>query len=205
MRPEPPLNLALESGPRGVRAWLYDVDSQDAPADATAIRPADLSDTQILWVDVDLEQFEDLTQLWTSLGVGDELHAFDKRPLRPSLGLHENVMQLNVNAIHGEEADVVPVVLHCLLGKNWVATLHEGEFGLVEEFNRPMATESHLGELDAAAFLSVVLDWQLNEYFRRIEQLQGQIDRVDEELLKPSPTDPSCSSVSTTFAARRQS
>jgi Mg2+ and Co2+ transporter CorA len=85
------------------------------------------------------------------------------------------------------EPDLEPMTLHCLVGPNWVVTLHKGELDLVDEFNKPFHGETRLGDLDGPAFLSLVLDWLLSGYFKIIEGLQGDIDHLDEDLLSKSP------------------
>ena len=77
--------------------------------------------------------------------------------------------------------------LYCLVGANWIVTLHKGELDLVDEFNQPFYGDTLLGELDGPAFLSIVLDWLLGGYFAVIEELQADIDYLDEDLLKHSP------------------
>jgi Mg2+ and Co2+ transporter CorA len=99
---------------------------------------------------------------------------------------HNGLIQLNVHAA-GDGAEFEPMALHCLVGTNWIVTLHQGELDLVDEFNKPFHGETLLGELDGPAFLSMVLDWQLGGYFSVIEALQTDIDHLDEELLQHSP------------------
>jgi magnesium transporter len=174
----------------GVRAWLYDTRGIDGPVGVTEIDPATLQDNQILWVDVDLDTANQLDELWDDLGVLPQVSRLESRPDRPSVLRHENLIQLNIRALRETNDHFEPVVLHCLLGENWVATIHDGKLDLVDEFNEPLANESRLGELDAPSFLSVVVDWHLTGYFRAIEQLQSAIDRVDEKLLVPGRNRP---------------
>ena len=79
------------------------------------------------------------------------------------------------------------MTLHCLVGPNWVVTLHKGELDLVDEFNKPLNGDTRIGDLNGPAFLSLVLDWQISGYFGVIESLQTEIDELDEELLARSP------------------
>ena len=175
---------------QGIRARLYDKEGKDSALEPDQINPDDLSDERILWVDVDLELLRDLTDLWARLRVSAELSGLELRPRRPKLTVGDNVIQLAVQALRSSATDFSSVTLHCVVGKNWVVTLHEGELDLFEEFNDAITNESQLGGLDAPGFLSVVLDWHLTGYFKVVEQLQTEIDSVDEELLNPAPNGP---------------
>ena len=174
----------------GLQAWLYDVSGDDAPVRLSDIDLAGLNDEQIVWVDVDLRTAGHFDSLLKPLGIADLVREIDSSIRRPSLNSHENFVQLNVIAIRGEPSDLVPVALHCFVGNNWIATVHDGELDLVEEFNAPLASDSRLGGLDASAFLAMVLDWHLNSYLRAIEDVQTAIDEVDELLLKPRSEEP---------------
>ncbi|MGH8959063.1 MAG: magnesium transporter CorA family protein [Acidimicrobiia bacterium] len=183
----------LETDPdhqKGLQAWLYDVTGDDAPIRISDVDLADLNDQQIIWVDVDLRTATDVDSVLRDLGIGDLVTELDTSFRRPSLIAQENLVQLNVFAAQEHPTDFVPVALHCLVGKNWIATLHGAELNLVEEFNAPLANHTRLGGLDSSAFLAVVLDWHLNSYLRAIEAVQAAIDEVDELLLKPRADEP---------------
>lgn len=169
----------------GIQAWLYDVTGDDAPIRVSDVNLADLNDQQIIWVDVDLRSASDVDAVFKVLGIEDLVGELDTTVRRPSLTAHDNLVQLNVLAAREHPSDFVPVALFCLVGKNWVATLHEDELNLVEEFNAPLASDTRLGALDSSAFLAMVLDWHLNTYLRTIDAVQMAIDEVDEMLLKP--------------------
>jgi magnesium transporter len=174
----------------GRRAWLYDVDREDAPIKVDDLHLADLGDDQIVWVDVDLEAAKDLDGLWSDLGIREQIGTLDATAQRPHLVTHEGFVQLNVLVVRDPESDFAAVVMYCLVGENWITTLHHGELDLVDRFNEALAGDTRLGELDAPAFLSMLLDWHLNGYFRIIERLQADIDQIDERLLEPRPNQP---------------
>ena len=98
---------------------------------------------------------------------------------RPALIQHDGILQLAVTVLQNE-SDLEPMTLHCLVGPNWVVTVHRGEMDLVDGFNKPFHGETRLGDLDGPTFLSLVLDWQVSGYFKIIEGLQGDIDHLDE-------------------------
>lgn len=170
----------------GVQAWLYDVSGDDAPTRISDLDPTGISDEQILWVDANVREV-DAASVLKVLGIQGQVDALDTGPTRPNLVAHEGFVQISILSAREDLADFTPVMLHCLVGNNWIATLHDGDLNLVEEFNEPLARDTRLGELDSSSFLALVFDWHLNGYFREIEAVQDGIDRVDELLLRPGP------------------
>jgi len=174
-----------ESDEPGSRLWLYSGDGEDAPVMLDTDLP-DLGRNQMLWADVDLEVAEGLNRLWETLEIESLIAGLGKLEEGPALVQHNGILQLAVTVLRNER-DLEPMTLHCLVGPNWVVTLHQGELDLVDEFNKPFHGETRLGDLDGPAFLSLVLDWQLSGYFKIIEGVQGEIDHLDEDLLSKSP------------------
>jgi len=167
----------------GSRIWLYNGDGEDAPIQIDASLP-DLGEKDLLWADVDMECAGDLSPLWEQLEIGEMVAGIDL-DTGPTL-IHQNgVLELAVKALRvGPHPEAM--TLHCLVGPNWVVTLHNGELDLVDQFNKPFHGDTRLGDLNGPAFLSVVLDWQISGYFGVIESLLTEIDHLDEELLTAS-------------------
>jgi magnesium/cobalt transport protein CorA len=162
------------------------VEGEDAPVLLEHGDIPEPDDHQMLWVDADLGSTEELAPLWTQLGIADQISELAGRGDRPQLVQHDGLMQLNVSVVR-DEPGFKAIPLHCLVGTNWIATIHDGELDLVDEFNKPFHGETDLGALSGPAFLSVVLDWQLNSYFKSIEAVQAEVDHLDEEVLQSSP------------------
>lgn len=174
----------------GLQAWLYDVQGDDAPIKVSDVDITDLSDQQILWIDLDLRAAGEVRSLLKDLGIADRIGDIVGTIQRPEFISHENFVQLNVLAVRDDWPDSSFVSVYCLVGKNWIATLHQGELDLVEKFNRPLSGDTALGALDSASFLGLVLEWHLSGYLKVIERVQGAIDEVDELLLKPRADEP---------------
>ena len=176
---------ALENGGAS-RGWLYDVDGKDSPVRIDGTRLPKIGDKQMLWVDIDLDAAGPLDQLWDQLGVPDLTESLAQGDSRPHLVRYPKFLHVNVFALRNDQADLDPIALHCFVGKNWIATLHDGALDLVDKFNEPLIGETRLGELDGPRFLAMVLNWLLNGYFLAIEAQQLESDRLDEDLLKGS-------------------
>ncbi len=164
---------------------MYSGDGVDTSLDLDAPLP-DPDDDQVLWADVDLDCADGVARLWDHLGVDGLVDGLAEVGDRPSLTQHDDALRLTVTAL-GNGSGFEPVPLHCLVGPNWVVTVHNGQLDLVDEFNKPFAGETRLGDLDGPRFLSVVLDWQISGYFTVIEELQAEIDELDEQVLHHRP------------------
>jgi len=168
------------------RGWLYDVDGKDSPVRIDGSRLPKFGRKQMLWVDIDLDAAGPLDHLWTQLNIPDLSEIFARGDSRPHLVRYPGFLHVNVFALRDDRAEIEPMALHCLVGKNWIATLHDGALDLVDRFNEPLVGETRLGELDGPRFLAMVLNWLLNGYFLAIEAQQLDSDRLDEDLLKGS-------------------
>ncbi len=128
-----------------------------------------------------------MADLWDRLGIPDPTDSLTTEDPRPHLVRYRNFIQVNVFTLRQDRDEFESIVLHCLVGKNWIATLHDGESDLAEKFNEPLNGETRLGELNGPRFLAMVLDWVISGYFMAIEAQQVQSDRLDEDLLKGVP------------------
>ena len=171
----------------GIHFLLYDSEGEDRLIAPGEVSIDSLGSQEMLWGDVDLEFSGDLESLWRDLGVDGFIDELSDEVEGPTLIHRGDVLQLRVTAVRWDKATTRPMVLHCLVGENWVVTLHDGGLDLVDHFNKPLHGETRFGELNGPAFLAVVLDWQLSGYFKVIEELQSDIDELDEELLADFP------------------
>lgn len=170
----------------GSSIWLYGREGEDAPVRLDSPDYPDLNDHQLLWADVDLECVSELDRLWEHLGITDHLDGLTELGEGAQLEQYDDLVELTVAAVK-TEPDLEFMPMRCLVGRNWVVTVHDGELDLIDEFNQPFHGDTRLGELDGAVFLSILLDWQVGGYFRAIEEIQVEIDHLDEELLGTSP------------------
>jgi Mg2+ and Co2+ transporter CorA len=160
---------------------MYNKNGSDAPVPLQAEIPKP-GRSELLWVDLDLNFVGHLGDLWDSLGIEEIMSRLDEVEDRPYLIRHDDTLELRVfvvDAGSGAEA----MMLHCIVGANWVVTLHQGELDLVDKFNKPFHGSTRLGELSGPSFLSLVLDWQISGYFHLIDSLQGNVDQLDDDLM----------------------
>ncbi|MGH8912599.1 MAG: magnesium transporter CorA family protein [Acidimicrobiia bacterium] len=172
----------------GSSIWLYNGHGEDAPVEIDRSHYPDLDDKELLWADVDLECLDEFDRLWEHLGITEHIEHLTASLDGSKLVQHDDLIELTVDVVRNDP-DIALMPMRCLVSRNWIVTVHDGELDLIDEFNKPFHGETGLGELDGPAFLSILLDWQVSGYFRAIETLQAAVDSLDEELLGPSPNE----------------
>lgn len=170
----------------GSWVWLYKDSGEDVPVEVDSDALPELDDRTLLWADVHFDSLSELDGLWKHLGIESEVAQLADR------GDDEQPFHLNdtlqlIVPVARTEPELTIVDLYCLVGTNWVVTVHDDDLDLIDEFNQPFEADSRLGGLSGPAFTTIMLDWQLSGYFRAIEATQTEIDRLDEELLGETP------------------
>ena len=72
--------------------------------------------------------------------------------------------------------DSQPVAVLCVVGPNWLVTVHDAPVTFLEEFRERVEGGSDLGDLDAVAFLATLLHWQLTSYDEEIRRIIATLD-----------------------------
>ena len=170
----------------GSSIWLYNGRGKDAPIKVQTDDYPDLNDDSLLWADVDFGHVDDLRGLWRHLGIAEHIDALAEPSDRFEFVQRDGGFQLTVPAVRNEPR-FEQFSLACLVGNNWVVTLHDAKLDLIDEFNKPFHGDTQIGELDGPVFVSMLLDWQLAGFFRAIEDVQDEVDRLDEDLLGLPP------------------
>lgn len=169
-------------GDASVRAVLYDADGSDREVEVTRSIFEELREQQLLWVDIAVAEGGSAEGPWEALGVKRIERALESTN-RPHIEAFDRFFHVTVIVVEEGENSYHPVRLHAYVGENWILTAHRPTFDLVGTFNAPLRGETGLGALDGAVFLGTLLNRLLNAYFHVVEDLEGQVDRLDERLL----------------------
>lgn len=133
---------------------------------------------------------------------------------RPRLDLYSTCFHVNVDAIQergdsgaGPESVVAHPVKHdsgesghwhgissnsafkritvnAVVFPNVVVTIHDLQATFLDNFDERIKGDTHLGRLDGPAFLGVLLNWHITGYFRALEILEAEVDRLDDAALR---------------------
>ena len=74
----------------------------------------------------------------------------------------------------------------CVVGPNWLVTVHDAPVAFLEQFRERVAGGSDLGDLDAVAFLATLLHWQLTSYDEEIRRIIATLDDLEDQALRDS-------------------
>jgi magnesium transporter len=168
------------------RAFLYDAEAADQEVELSPDLPSSLKDQQVPWLDVCAFDDDELTNIARILNLKpDFVQKVNEANPRPRLDNYGRYFQLNVTTIEENDGKSSLGELHFVIINNLVLTLHKDPVSFLVSFDRRVRGDSNLGLLDAAAFLALFLDWHVTSYFRIIEGLEKQIDRLDGQAIRP--------------------
>jgi magnesium transporter len=165
-----------------VRARLYDARGRDRDIDLA--EEPELSPHRLLWVDVRGLDRATLEPLSRRFGVDDETTEHMLEPEgRPWLEDRPGYLFVRVLSVDATPDDVRTAKIDCLVGDNWIVTVHEAPLLTLELFDESVRADSVFGKLSSKAFLANLLDWQLTSYLRALERFEEDVDELDEQLL----------------------
>lgn len=167
-----------------VRAYLYDADGTDSEVRLNEQVVANLNDKHLLWIDVTGGEKTEWKQVTALFGLHPEAVSNALSPAhQPRVDNYGDHYHVNVNALKVVEKRLGTTELDFIVGKNFVITTHREPVAFLEKFEEQVKDDSQLGQLNAPLFLATLLDWHISDYFRAIEALETEIDRLDERAL----------------------
>ena len=168
------------------KSYLYDSTSTDKEVSLTTDLVAGLHAKQLLWVDVSEFEEKELREVAAILELNSEsISTILQSENRPRLDTYIRYAQLNIDTIEEIEGRYKKSEVDFILGSNMVMTVHREPVSFLVSFDRRIKGDSDLGELDAPAFLAGLLDWHINNYFRLMEELEIQVDKIDVRAILP--------------------
>lgn len=174
-----------------INVQLYSADAPDETPDIAGMALDKLSARELLWVDLCTATPEEKQQVAALLECkSDFLHADDDDTGRPRLANYGTRFRLTARAVSLESASakVVPRPLTLIAGPNYVVTVHSGGIDFLDELRNREKGDSDIGALSSESFIASLLDWLLNSYFRSVEVLVRDIDRVEVAILSEKAT-----------------
>lgn len=169
-----------------IQAFLYSADAPDRTLDLAGIRPGELSANQLLWIDIEAPTDGETQGIADALGIsGDLLRLESSDGARPTLSNFGDRFRLTATSVHFEKArsPLARENLTLLAGRNVVVSAHAAKIPFIEELRRREKGESDIGALSAESFIASLLDWLLGSYFRAVETLVRDVDRVEVAIL----------------------
>lgn len=123
----------------------------------------------------------------------------------PKFEQYEGFLRVTAFAVSDTERDPTRerVVVDCLVGENWVMTVHQADVPALDAFREVTAGKGELGSFDAPSFLSTLLEWVVTSYLRAFDEVEASLEEFDVSVLESSTNDPE-DQIRTLVDARRR-
>lgn len=180
--------------PGAIRATLYDADGKDSELELQRRVVERLEERQLLWLDIDSRAQREIETLQESVQLPAEiasLLASDEATAR-LLRFPDQVMLRLVamqpvergSSANGKDREVTSAPIDLVVARNLVITVHEGRVKAFDDFMEEVRGDSGLGALDAADFVTILVDSVLAVYLELVEGIERRIDALDEVALR---------------------
>jgi Mg2+ and Co2+ transporter CorA len=157
-------------------AFLYDAKRTDGSVSLRDVDVKRLNAQQLLWIDVAGDQ--DVAETAASLELAAETIQVIREPAtEPALFVHADYVHVVV-LTPGTMVDGA-AVLHCLVGANWVLTVHPEAVDFLGRFDERIRGDSDLGKLDGHGFLAAILQEHVTSYLVELRPIEAELDRID--------------------------
>ena len=190
-----------------ITALLYSADAPDQEPDLAKVKVAKLSERELLWIDLASPTEAEAAQVAKLidmdphlLRVGPGKH---ERPRLANYG-HQLHLTATVVALPDPAQKAAPLWMTLVAGPNYVVSVHDGGIEFVEELRQREKGETGIGALSAESFVASLLDWLLNSYFRALELVVREIDRVEVAILSKRNPEAITREVELLILARRR-
>jgi magnesium transporter len=159
-------------------AFLYDAESKDGHVSLEDVPVDHLNEQQLLWIDISRDQ--DVAAIARNLALNAEtVRAIRDPSPEPALFVHDDYVHVVVVAPAADTIPYAPEVLDCLVGPNWVLTVHSEAVEFLGRFDERIRGDSDLGKLDGHGFLAAVLQEHVASYLTEIRPIETDLDRLD--------------------------
>jgi Mg2+ and Co2+ transporter CorA len=168
------------------RARLFDADRADREVTFDAHSVEELTDRQMLWIDLPREAdagaaADGLDWLPFDRATVESMWAV---PHVPKLSLHGEYFLAHLLVVQAEGHREQTTALDLAVARNVILTAHDGPIKFLAEINERVTSDTSLGEIDSIDFATVVLDGLLTSYLELTDEILARVDELDAEALK---------------------
>ena len=147
-----------------------------------------LDDKAMLWVALRDPTEEEVAAVQEAFQLSDQqAQRLLEPPSEPSLADAGEHMHVTLYAANSEDGKPVLRPVECVLGRNWVVTSHEAEIEVLEEFRERAEGGGQVGALDSPSFIAAAVEWVVTSYFRAFEEIEGELEELDAEVMSDVP------------------
>jgi magnesium transporter len=170
-----------------IDALLYNAAGMDKRVEVSPELVAQLSEEQLLWIDVEDGGDADALRLARPLGINDRtiIRVLDReRP--PYLDNYPDVFAFAIAAPDSLDKAGIKKEggqLGFVVAKQWLLTAHSVPIPYLTAFKAQDKGETAIGRLSPALLCASLLDWHLTQYFAEAADIEASIDELDQSIL----------------------
>jgi magnesium transporter len=171
---------------RSYRIRLFDADRTDREVTFEEALGTEPGERQLLWIDIVAPMHEaDAAALAERLQLKPATRAWlEGVESRPLLALHGSYFTLRVGTIHAEDGREEVRWLVIVAASNTVVTVHAAPIALFDDLNTRIEADTLVGLIDAASFVTVLVDSALTSYLTAADAIEDAVDRLDAQSLR---------------------
>ena len=163
------------------KVLLYSADVPDREIELSEASLADLSESQLLWIDLISPGPDELGRVAGLLDCDPAQLAPAEPAARPGLVNYGDRFRIQAKTVSLARS-MEPLVrepLTLVVGRNYVITIHALDDDFLDKLRTREEGDSQIGALSAESFAASLLDWLLDTYFRALDVLVRDIDRIE--------------------------
>lgn len=171
---------------RSYRIRLFDADRTDREVTFEKALGTEPGERQLLWIDIVAPMDEaDAAALAESLRLKPPTRAWlEAVESRPLLALNGSYFTLRVGTIHAANGSEEVRWLVIVAASNTVVTVHAEPIELLDDLNTRIEADTLVGLIDAASFVTVLVDSALTSYLTAADAIEDAVDRLDAQSLR---------------------
>jgi magnesium/cobalt transport protein CorA len=176
-----------------LHATLFDAQGRDREIEVQARMEERLDEHHVLWIDVDGRDAEGVDALRSAIELPeDSLELLTEEDGHAQMIRYADRVHLRLVAMQPRDADngregagvAGSTPIDILVARNTVVTVHDGPIAAFEAFQEHLRGDSRIGALDAADFLTALVDSVLAVYLELVEAIVRRIDALDEMAIR---------------------
>lgn len=174
-----------------IKATLFDADNVNEIVEIERISLKNIKESQLLWVRIFRREQTILKKVCQALELKNvPLETILNEKERPKVDIFEHFYRffiISVKLNKSEHEKRVPIDF--LVGKNYIISISDGDVSYFNEFLEREKGERQIGTLDSESFVAALLDLHIVSYFRILEKIEDEVDKLDDRVLQTDMDD----------------
>jgi magnesium transporter len=147
-----------------------------------------LDGKELLWIALRDPTEDEESAVREGLALGEaQAHRLREPPARASGADDGEHLYVTLFAVGGKADAPVLVPIECVLGPNWLLTIHRDEIPVLDEFAERAEGGGQIGELDAPSFVAAIGEWVIASYLRAFEAVEAELEELDAKVISETP------------------